>query len=147
MTGSSNSITHLKAIASAGGAAAVKKNWYPLRRVRGPRGIRMMDSLERDVMMKLISGGVQFTYEPVVRIGLRRLIPDFRIGATYLECSRNKKVSEHARELLERFRMLRDHVEFSRGIVVTSEGLVDRYKHYLPHDIDVATVEDLLNNL
>jgi hypothetical protein len=104
MTGRSNSILHMKAIASIGGAASINTNRHPFRRVGGLNGTRMLDSLERDVMAKLVSGGFHIVYEPVIRIGLRRLIPDFRIGATYIECTRNQKVNVKSAELVERFR-------------------------------------------
>jgi hypothetical protein len=143
MTGRSNGIMHMRTIASVGGAASIKANRHPFRRVDGPNGIRMLDELERDVMAKLFSGGIHAVYEPVVRIGLRRLIPDFRVGATYIECTHNRQVNVKSAELKERFRTLKEHVEFGRGIVVTHPSLVSRYKQYLPADIEVTTAENL----
>ena len=43
----------------------------------------------------------------------------------------NKKVNDKSAELIERFRVLRKHVAFSKGIVVTLPFLVDKYRHYL----------------
>jgi hypothetical protein len=143
MTGRSNSLEHMRAIASIGGAAAVNANTHPFRRINGPNGIRMLDDLERDVMLRLISQGFTAEYEPVVRIGDRRLIPDFRIHGTYIECTHNRQVKIKAAELRERFRMLRENVVFSRGIVVTYPSLVRRYRHYLPVDIEVTTIDNL----
>jgi hypothetical protein len=147
ITGGSNSIMHMKAIASIGGTASIKANRHPFRRIGGPNGTRMLDSLERDVMAKLVTGGFHVVYEPVVRIGRRRLIPDFRIGATYIECTRNQKVNVKSAELAERFRALSKHVEFCRGIVVTEPFLVDKYRYHLPPDIEVTTKDDLLTTL
>ena len=143
MTGRSNSAAHMKTIASVGGSISIKRNRHPFRRTRGPNGVRMLDRLERDVMMKLVSAGFHITYEPVVRIGLRRFIPDFRVGAIYIECTRNKKVNDKSAELIERFRVLRKHVAFSKGIVVTLPFLVDKYRHYLPPEIEVSVLDDL----
>jgi hypothetical protein len=147
MTGGSNSLLHMKAIASIGGAASIKTNRHPFRRVSGPNGTKMLDDLEREVMTKLVSGGFHVVYEPVVRIGQRRLIPDFRIDTTYIECTRDRKVNVKSAELVERFRVLSEHVEFCRGIVVTKAFLVAKYRHYLPADIDVTTTDDLLATL
>lgn len=102
-----------------------------------------MDDLEREVMVQLVSRGFPAEYEPVVRIGNQRLIPDFRIDGTYIECTHNQQVNNKAADLRERFRMLRENVMFSRGIVVTYPYLLRRYRHYLPGDIDVTTIDGL----
>ncbi len=143
-TGRSNSVSHMKAIASIGGSVAIKSNTHPFRTVNGPKGIKMLDTLERDVMAKLVSAGFDATYEPVVKIGVRRLIPDFRVGGTYIECTRNRKVNAKSAELIGRFRALRKHVAFHKGVVVTLPSLVDRYRYYLMlSDIDVTTADNL----
>jgi hypothetical protein len=147
MTGRSNSIVHMKTIVSVGGSNSIRSNRHPFRRVDGPNGIRMLDDLERDVIMKLVSAGFDAVYEPVIKIGLRRLIPDFRIGATYIECTRNQKANAKSAKLIERFHVLREHVKFRKGIVVTLPFLVDKYRHYLPPDIDVATSDNLPSSI
>lgn len=143
LTGRSNSILHMKAIASIGGSKSITNRKHPFRKIDGPNGIRMFNRLERDVMTRLVGAGYVAEYEPVVKIGSRRLIPDFRVGITYIECTRNTKVNAKAAELRERFRLLRGHVAFRRGIVVTLPFLVDRYRLHLPRGIGVATPQDL----
>ena len=143
LTGRSNSLNHLKNIASIGGSRGAKSPKNPRRRIQGPGGVRMFNRLERDTFNELVQQRLEVEYEPVIHIGSRRLIPDFRVGSTYIECTANLKVNVKGPALRQRFRLLRDRVPFSGGIVVTLPFLVPRYKHYLGMDSEVVTVQGL----
>jgi hypothetical protein len=143
LTGRSNTLNHLKTIASIGGSHAVKRMKNPNRRIFGPSGVRMFNQLERDTMNELVLQHLEVEYEPVIRLGSRRLIPDFRVGSTYIECTTNRKANVKGPELRRRFHLLKEHVQFRRGIVVTLPSLASKYKHYLGPDTKVVTVDDL----
>jgi hypothetical protein len=143
LTGRSNSVDRLKTIASIGGSRGAKSPKNPRRRILGPGGVRMFNRLERDTFNELVQQRLQVEYEPVIQIGSRRMIPDFRVGSTYIECTADLKVNVKGPILRQRFQLLRHKVPFRRGIVVTLPFLVPRYKHYLGIDSEVVTVHDL----
>jgi hypothetical protein len=107
----------------------------------------MFNRLERDTMDQLVRQGLEVEYEPVINLGSKRLIPDFRVGNTYIECTCDPKANVKAPKLYERFRLLREHVPFRKGIVVTLPFLVAKYTHYLPPGVEVATLQDFLTKI
>lgn len=143
LTGRSNTLSHLRTIASIGGAHAVKRMKNPQRRIFGPGGVRMFNRLESDTMRALVLQHLKVEYEPVIRLRSRRLIPDFRVGRTYIECTTNHKVNAKGPELRRRFELLKDCVRFRQGIVVTLPSLAPKYKLYLGPDTKVVSVDDL----
>ncbi len=146
-SGRSNSHEHMKVIASIGGATSAKSFKNGLRRVVGPDGVRMYNGLERDTLDQLVRGGFNVDYEPVITLGSRRLIPDFRVGSTYIECTGNPKANVKAPKLLERFQLLKGQVPFRKGIVVTFPSLATKYTHYLGSEVEVATLQDFLSRI
>ena len=52
----------------------------------------MFNDMEREVMMRIIREGLEVIYEPVIKVGLRRLIPDFQVGRTFIECTCDTQV-------------------------------------------------------
>lgn len=146
-TGGSHSISYLRAIASVGGSNSVKSGQNPRRVVPGPGGIRMFNDLERDVMMRIIRAALEVVYEPILKVGTRRLIPDFRVGSTYIECTRDTHVSVKARRLGEKFRLLREHFHPVKCLLVTLPRLLARYRYYLEPRVEVAMVRDFLGRI
>ena len=144
LTGRSNSLEHLKRIASIGAVNSVKSPRHSGRRTIGARGVRMFNRLEKDTMEILEDAGMTVVYEPIVKVDGRRLIPDFQLGSTFIECTCDPKVSCKAARLAEKFRLLKSKGPFEKGIVVTMPWLFERYRHYLPPEIEVATTENLL---
>jgi hypothetical protein len=147
LTGQSNSVQHLKKIASVGGANSVKSVKHSNRRVIGPTGVKMFNRLERDAMLQITSAGLHAVYEPIIEIGDKRLIPDFQLGNTFIECTCDPKARVKAYKLSEKFKLLREHVPFRKGIVVTLPWLIDRYRQYLTEGVEVALVDDLLKRI
>lgn len=144
--GNSNSVEHLKRIASLGGVGLIRSGKSPSRKTLGPNGVKMYDYLERDIFRGLLSAGMPAEYEPVIKADSRRIIPDFRVGDVYIECTRDNKVNVKAQKLVERFRLLEKRVPFSKGIVVTLPRLLVRYRQLIPSDIEVVTTQGFLAN-
>ncbi len=147
LTGRSQSLSHLRAIASLGGSTSAKSNQNPRRLVSGPGGVRMYNELEKDVLCRIIKAGMEVAYEPVLKVGTRRLIPDFRVGTTYIECTYDTQVRVKARRLGQKFKLLTEHYYPVNCLVVTLPRLQSKYRHYLEKYVDVATVEDFIRRI
>ncbi len=143
LTGRSNSIDHLKAVGLIGAARAAKSPKNPNRQVLSRGGVRFCNQLEKDTMDELVRQGMRVEYEPVIHLGTRWIFPDFRVDTTYIECTEHSKVNEKGPALRERFQLLKTHVPFAKGIVVTTPELVLRYRRYLRFETEVVTVRDL----
>ncbi len=52
----------------------------------------MFNDFEKDVMIRIIREGLEVVYEPIIKVGARRLVPDFRVGDTYIECTCDTQV-------------------------------------------------------
>ncbi len=107
----------------------------------------MFNDLERDVMARIIREGIEVIYEPIVKVGVRRLIPDFRVGSTYIECTCDTQVRVKARRLGEKFRLLREYFGPVKCLLVTLPKLVPRYASYLEPRVDVTTVQDFIDRI
>jgi hypothetical protein len=92
-------------IASIGAASSLKSNRNPRRHVTGPNAILMYNKLEKNVYELLLQSGLSVEYEPIVRIGIRRIAPDFRIGRIYVECTCEPKASIKAASLSKKFEL------------------------------------------
>jgi hypothetical protein len=147
ITGKSQSISHLRTIGSIGGSNSAKSHGNPHRQVLGPDGVRMFNDMEREVMMRIIREGLEVIYEPVIKVGLRRLIPDFQVGSTYIECTCDTQVRVKARRLGEKFRLLRGFFGSVKCLLVTLPKLVPRYMSYLEPHVEVATVQDFIERI
>lgn len=147
LTGRSNSLEHMKRIASIGAVNSLKSPTHSCRKTIGARGVRMFNRLEKDTMDILENASTNVVYEPIMKIKDRRLIPDFQLGNTFIECTCDPKVNCKATKLAAKFRLLRNNFPFERGVVVTLPWLVERYRHYLPPEIDVVTASDLLTKI
>lgn len=149
ITGRSNSHDRMRFIASIGGSNSVKSCHNPWRRVLGPNQIRMFNRLEKQTM-ELVLQHAKVDYEPVIKIGQRqRIIPDFRVGRTYIECTADPKANVKGPRLRERFQLLKRHIPIRKSIVVTLPHLVPKYMHYLAPDVEVVSLHNLkkfLNN-
>ncbi len=107
----------------------------------------MFNDLEKDVMMRIIREGLEVVYEPIVKVGARRLIPDFRVGDTYVECTCDTQVRVKARRLGEKFRLLTEQFSPVKCLLVTLPRLVPRYASYLEPRVIVTTVEDFIERI
>ena len=147
LTGRSNSHEHMKQIASVGAVNSLKSPMHSGRRTIGVGGVRMFNRLEKDTMDILENAGMNAVYEPIVKIKDRLLIPDFQLGRTFIECTCDPKANCKAERLAAKFRLLKGNVPFEKGVVVTMPWLVERYRHYLPPEIRVATTKNLLTKI
>jgi len=95
----------------------------------------------------LENASMNVVYEPIVKIKDRQLIPDFQVGSTFIECTCDPKVNCKAAKLAAKFTLLKNNVPFENGFVVTMPWLVEKYRHYLPPEIDVATTGNLLTKI
>lgn len=140
----SNSVRHMRSIASLGGVNSLKSGRNPRRTVPGPYGIRMYNHLEKETFETMIKAGLRVEYEPVVMIGNCRIVPDFCVGQTYIECTCDRKVNVKTERLLEKFRLLKEHMPFAAATVVTLPHLVEKYRLYLGREASVVTLDDLV---
>jgi hypothetical protein len=147
IVGMSNSVRHLSLIGSVGGVNSMKSGRNPWRKVRGPFGTMMYNALEKQSFLAMVRAGMAVEYEPVVLLGSRRIVPDFRVGRIYVECTGDPKVSPKAERFLERFQLLRKHKGAVGNIVVTLPNLVERYKLYLGKRALVTTVDRLVDTV
>ena len=145
--GKLNSLHHLWSIGSLGGANPTKSGRNPRRKVLGPDGKMMYNILEKQCFAALLQAGFAVEYEPVVIVGKRRIIPDFRIGNVYVECTGDPKVFAKAGRFLEKFRLLEKYEEAWRAIVVTLPHLVERYRLRLGRRAFVTTKEGLVDSI
>lgn len=147
LTGRSNSLEHMKRIASIGAVNSLKSPAHSCRKTIGARGVRMFNRLEKDTMDILEKARANVVYEPIMKIKDRRLVPDFQLGSTFIECTCDPKANCKAAKLAAKFRLLRNNFPFDKGVVVTMPWLVERYRHYLPPEVDVATTSNLLTKI
>ena len=145
--GRSNSVDHMTYVASIGAASSLKSNRNPRRHVTGPNGILMYIKLEKDVYELLLQSGLSVEYEPIVRIGIRRIAPDFRIGRIYVECTCEPKASIKAASLSKKFELLNQESLLEKAIVVTPPYLVGKHRFYLEAEVSVVSIAGLVGAL
>ena len=104
----------------------------------------MFNELESEVLHRIMDAHLKVVYEPVLKVGTRRVIPDFQVGTTYIECTSDSQVRVKARRLGQKFRLLAEHYYPVKSLVVTLARLRSKYRYYLETDVDVATVEDFI---
>jgi len=98
-------------------------------------------------MTRIIREGLEVTYEPIVKVGARRLIPDFRVGDTSIECTCATQVRVKARRLGEKFRLPKEQFPRVKRLLVTLARLLPRYASYLEPRVSVTTVEHFIERI
>lgn len=116
IVGKSQSTQHLGHIGSIGGVNSVKSASNARRKVLGQFGM-MYNELEKECLAALLQAGFVVDYEPTVFVGERRIIPDFRVGDVYIECTGDPKVNAKAERFLEKFELIEKY-----------EGNMPRYR-------------------
>lgn len=130
-TGSANTLEHLVKISSFGGVASVKSKANFRRKVVGPQGEIMFNKLEREVATILLSIGVSYEYEKVIRRSSNHVIPDFTVGDVLIECTYDTRVDWKARTIITRFKPLLLCFQQLRLVVITTDKLKPKYCDYL----------------
>jgi hypothetical protein len=114
------------------------------RKVIGPKGEKMFNSLEKEVAEILLKLNVDYEYEKILKIKNNYIIPDFLILANILiECTYWSFVKDKSRILKKHFREISKNTSIDKIVVITSNRLRDNYRQKLGQKITTLTSKEL----
>lgn len=108
------------------------------RKVIGPKGEKMFNQGEKNIATYLLSKGIDYEYEPLIRINGRPYFPDFIVGNMIIE--RCGFITKNYADILKR--KINDYVYQWKGLIifVGPKKVLKRLKKKVPISRKVLTI-------